>query len=161
MNFKITKLSVEWRVLIAATAFALLMGYGVALLKTSNKTSFSMSRMIVSYRGDGNSESLNLPKTYEELLQITHAHLLSVPLVYFLLAGLFLGTRVSSRIKTMGVVFLFGGFFVEYFSLWGLRYLSPHFVWSATASHCISGPAYLGMVIFVLRDCFAFETGAD
>lgn len=153
MNFKIRELSLEWRVLIGAFALSLLIGYGVALLKAFEKTSFSPSRVTVSYRGEDDPDSLSLPKTFEEILQNTHAHALSVPLVYFLLGGLFCGTSASSRLKIFGVIFIFGGFFIEYISLWGLLYVHESFVWGSFMAHAVSGLAYLFMTTKVLWDC--------
>jgi hypothetical protein len=153
MNFKIRELSLEWRVLICAFTLSLLIGYGVALLKAFEKTSFSPSRVTVSYRGENDPDSLELPKTFEEILQNTHAHAMSVPLVYFLLGGLFCGTSASARLKIFSVIFIFGGFFIEYLSLWGLLYVHKNFVWGTFAAHAVSGLAYLSMTARVLWDC--------
>lgn len=145
MEFSINHLRSEYKTLVFLTTLSLIIGYGVALVKAVTESRLSPQHVVTEYRGGAATESLDLPKEFDEVLQNTHAHALAVPLVYFLLSWLFCGTTVSSRLKKAGALCLFAGFFAEYAALWGLRYVHPGFVWLIFAVHAATGPVYLGM----------------
>lgn len=157
MFFKISDLDGEKRILIFFFVAALLLGYGVSVLKVMETSAGgSIEQVVLSYRGSQDPNLMAFPKPYSEMLQSTHAHALSVPLVYFLLSLLFLATRAGIMQKKVLVSLLFGTFFLEYFSLWGLRYFSESFVYLSFLAHLISGPIYIymcGRVLYELKSC--------
>lgn len=151
MNFMLSALPRSHRVLIAFFVCALLLGYGVSWLKMLEINALNIGQVVRDYRGDS-ADEFSEPKPYGEILQNTHAHVLSVPVVYFLLALLFLGTRMSERQKILCVIFLFSGFFMQYASLWLMRYAGAGFVYLGALGHALSDPVYLYMALRVLRE---------
>lgn len=152
MNIELRQLSAEARMLVACFVASLLVGYGVSLLKAVEKSDLSPAKVVRQYRGDADPEAMAFPKPYEDILQNTHAHALSVPVVYFLLSALFLGTPLGSRAKKACVAALFCGFFLEFTSLWGLRYAHGGFVYAVFFAHAVTGPVYLFMCARILFD---------
>lgn len=147
-KFSLSRLPAEAKTLVRLFLLALLLGYGISLLKAADKTHLSLAKIIVDYRGSEHpEEDMAFPKEYAELLQNTHAHALSVPLVYFLLSLIFLGTTISVRVKQRLIVLLFLSFFLEYLALWGLRYVHKDCVYITFVAHAISGPIYLYMCV--------------
>lgn len=152
MHYKIKNLPSEARLLIACFIVTLVLGYGVALLKAAQKSELSTDAIVRQYRGDKDPEAMAFPKPYEELLQNTHAHALSIPVVYFLLGALFLGTSLASRTKKFGVAALFSGYALEFTGLWGLRYVHENYVYLVFLAHAVSGPVYLYMCWRVFKE---------
>jgi hypothetical protein len=152
MEIELRKLSAEARLLAACFITALLVGYGVSILKAVEKSDFSSANVVRQYRGDADPEAMAFPKPYEDILQNTHAHALSVPVVYFLLSALFLGTPLGSRAKKACVTALFCGFFLEFAALWGLRYAHEGLVYAVFFAHAVTGPVYLFMCSRILFD---------
>lgn len=152
MHYRIKDLPSETRLLIACFIVALVLGYGVALLKAAQKSELSTDAVVRQYRGDKDPEAMAFPKTYEEILQNTHAHALSIPIVYFLLGALFLGTSLESGTKKFGIAALFSGYALEFTGLWGLRYVHENCVYLVFLAHAVSGPAYLYMCWRVFKE---------
>lgn len=152
MNFKLRELPSEARFLIGLFTVSLLIGYGVSLLKAADKSDFSVSKVVRQYRGDPDPAAMAFPKPYQDILQNTHAHALSVPLVYFLLGALSLGTSLGVRVKKAGAAALFGGFFLEFAALWGLRYAHPGCAYLLFLAHAVTGPVYVFLCVRILFD---------
>jgi hypothetical protein len=152
MDFELKSLTRPAKVLVVAVILSLLSGYIIAILQGLEHTSFNTDKVVKEYRGSDNTDELAFPKPYREILQNTHAHALSIPLVYFLLSLLFLGTQVSQKAKSILIALLFLGFFLEYLSLWSLRYIHTGFVNLSVVSHVISAPVYIFMCVRSLWD---------
>lgn len=152
MEFSLAKLSCAGRLLVALFVVALLVGYGVAFLQIAAHTHFSPQEVIEEYRGSQDPEAMAEPKSYRSLLMNTHAHALSVPVVYFLLGVLFAMGSSSQRVKCLCIAVLFGGFFLDYAGLWGLRYLHTAFAYVSFMAHAVTAPVYLLMCVRILCD---------
>ena len=142
------------RVLVFLTTLCLLIGFAVALLQVFHKTQFDLDKVIVDYRGSPNPDLMAVPKSFGQILQNTHAHALSVPLVYFLLSWFFLATQATTRVKSTLITLLFISFLVDYSALWLLRYVHPHFIYASTLSHSVGSPIYLFMCLKVMWEVF-------
>ncbi len=141
----------RWReasstVRLLATAFYLAMaaGYVVALLNAHVKTSGTMTGLISHYRGA--SDGSAYPKEPTELIEIAHAHGFSVPLMYLVLGGLFLGTEVREPWKRWWTLAPFVGVFIDQVAPWLLRYHAPGWAWALIVGHGFSGIAFLVLI---------------
>jgi len=155
MEFKLNKLSAPGKTLIFFFIAALLIGYVVAIMQAYDHTGFDVDKVILSYRGSENPDLMAFPKPYRELLQNTHAHALSVPVVYFLLCLIFLGTSASQRFKSTLIAVLFSGLFLEYAALWLLRYVGAGFVY---LSFTASGLTSLIYIYMCFRSLYELKT---
>jgi hypothetical protein len=90
------------------------------------KTGIGPSAIVDYYRG--NEEKILFAKTFQELWEVTHFHLFSVPLIYMVLAHLLALTRLSNRTK--GLVMIGGalGILLDISAGWLIVYAAPGFV---------------------------------
>ncbi len=148
--FQWRKTSVTVRLL--ATAFYLTMaaGYVVALLNAQAKTGGTVAGLIRHYRGSPDGSAY--PKGPEELIEVAHAHGFSVPIMYLVLGGLFLGTEVREAWKRWWMLAPFVGILIDQIVPWLLRYHAPEWAWVMVAGHGLSGLAFLVLVLVPLRD---------
>jgi hypothetical protein len=98
-------------------------GFVSNLLLSHAKTGWSYSGLIEYYRG---LES-GYPKTYLELLETTHFHIFSMPVVFLILAHVFLMCSWSYRWKIGVVILSFLGIIIEVSGPWLITYVSPDF----------------------------------
>ena len=96
-------------------------GFVSNLLLSHAKTGWSYSGLIEYYRG---LES-GYPKTYLELLETTHFHIFSMPVVFLILAHVFLMCSWSYRWKIGVVILSFLGIIIEISGPWLITYVSP------------------------------------
>ena len=122
---KYTLSSASQGIKIITTIFLLFMLLGIAtnLLISYAKTGWSYSGLIEYYRG---VES-GYPKTYLELLETTHFHIFSMPVVFLILAHVFLMSSWSYRLKIMVIIISFLAMLAETCSPWLITYVSPEF----------------------------------
>lgn len=132
-------------------------GYTTALALVWHTTRMRASGVADRYRGvDPNlvtDAPMQFPKPVEEMLRITHTHLLSM-LVIFLLSGtalLFCG-RVSPRWKRFLVAEPFVAILVSFVSLWGARFADPRFAWLLMASSGMMAVTFYLQSALVLRE---------
>jgi hypothetical protein len=81
----------------------------------------------VYYRGSDRGDVMAFPKTFGQLLEVTHAHAFTMALVLLVLAHLFVSTGVSSRAKGTAVALAFGGTIGGLVTPWAVRYVSGTF----------------------------------
>jgi hypothetical protein len=80
-------------------------------------------------------EGLAFPKSYRELLEVTHTHIFSMPIVVFVLSRILAmtHTREGLKITIYGVSFL--GIILNLSAPWLIRYACHHFVVLSLISH--------------------------
>ena len=96
---------------------------------------------------------MQFPKPLEEMLRITHTHLLSM-LVIFLISGatLLLCARVTPRWKRFLVAEPFVAILVSFGALWGTRFVDPRFAWILMASSGLMAMTFYLQCALVLRE---------
>lgn len=87
----------------------------------------------VYYRGGEQGDVMAFPKTFGQLLEVTHAHAFTMPVVFLILAHLFVSTQVSDRFKAVVLVVTFVGLFGDLASPWLVRYVAAGCAWIALA----------------------------
>ncbi len=110
---------------IITTIFLLFMVPGLTtnLLIAYLKTGWSYDGLIEYYRGVESGYA----KSYLELLETTHFHIFSMPVVFLILAHIFLMCSWGYRTKVMVIVISFLAIFAEICSPWLITYVSPKF----------------------------------
>jgi len=124
-GFQLRSASLETRV--AYTGFLLLMLPGIATLVALSvgRAGFSPAAIAGYYRG-GLTE-MSFPKTFWQLMEVSHFHLFSVPVVVLVLAHLLFATPTSTRLRLWLTVVTFAGAFLEVAGPWAVRYLAAAF----------------------------------
>ena len=90
------------------------------------KTGLTGAALVEYYRG--NESKMMYPKTFQELWEVTHFHLFTMPVVFLIFAHLFALTHVSPRIKGAVLICAAVGIFLDLISGWLIVYLGAGLV---------------------------------
>ncbi|HHT9119988.1 MAG TPA: hypothetical protein ACFYD3_05530 [Candidatus Hypogeohydataceae bacterium YC41] len=119
--------------------FLIFMGIsmGVAFLNFIERTKFSPEKVESYYLGnlrEGEPEDAPLPKegmlfpkTRRELLEVTHVHTFSIPLIFFVLSRILSMTTIREGVKMATYVASFVGIGCILIGPWLVRYVYPGF----------------------------------
>lgn len=119
---KFTYRAAPLSVKLAASGFLLLavVGLGVAGLQISVRTGMTDRGVLTHYRGD--DATLQYPKSFGEMVESTHAHAFTMPLLALTLSlGLVLSEAAESLKRTV-IAALFAGVALELLVPWLVRY---------------------------------------
>lgn len=87
------------------------------------------SRVAAYYRGGEVGVEMTFPKTFRELVEVTHFHSFIMGVVYLVLAHLFVATPVRPSLKQGLIVVAFAGLAGDLVAPWLIRYLSGGFAY--------------------------------
>lgn len=151
------ELPVPFRRLARWVTLVQLVGYTTSLAFVWLTTRMRPSGISDRYRGvDPNTVTdapMQFPKPLEEMLRITHTHLLSM-CVIFLLSGaaLLFCARVSPRWKRFLVAEPFAAILVSFAALWLTRFSDPRFAVLLMASSGLMAVTFYLQSALVLRE---------
>ena len=137
---------------LALTAFLLLavVGLGVAALQIYTKTSFTAHGALLHYRGD--EATLQYPKSFTEMVEITHAHAFTMPLLALVL-GLGIGfSSATERLKRLVVLAIFAGVTLELGVPWLVRYGPAWTVHLFSVAGMLLGGGIVAAIVVPLGD---------
>jgi hypothetical protein len=92
------------------------------------------SRVAAYYRGGERGAEMAFPKTFRELVEVTHFHSFVMGIVYLVLAHLFIATTVRPALKRGCIVLAFAGLAGDLMAPWLIRYLSATFAYALLVS---------------------------
>ena len=144
------------RVLARWIAIVQLVGYTTSLLFVWETTRLVPPGIVARYRGadpDTSQGPLQFPKSFPEMLTITHTHLLSMAVIFALTGmGLALCARVSERWKRLLIAEPFVALLVSFSAMWLMRYVSPGFSWLLEASSSVLAVTFYLQSYLILRE---------
>ena len=131
-------------------------GYTTSLLFIHHTTGMTPPGVAAHYRGSDPAASdaaMQFPKTYQEMLTITHTHLLAMAAI-FAFSGLALALcdRPSPRWRRLLIVEPFVALLVSFASMWLMRYADPRFSWLLSLSSLLMAITFYVQSFFVLRE---------
>lgn len=91
-------------------------------------------RAAAYYRGGEIGGELTFPKTFRQLVEVTHFHAFIMGVVYLVLAHLFVATPVRAEVKRALIVVAFAGLTGDLVSPWLIRYVSAAFAYLQVGS---------------------------
>lgn len=91
-------------------------------------------RIAAYWRGGTRGAEMAFPKTFRELVELTHFHAFTMGILYLVLAHLFLATTAGERVKRLGIVLGFGGLVGDLVAVWLIRYVAAAFAWLQLAA---------------------------
>jgi hypothetical protein len=97
-----------------------LIGLGVAALQIYVKTGLTTHGALIHYRGD--EAALQIAMSFGELVEITHAHAFTMPLLVLGLGSAFVFTETSEQVKRLVVIALLASIALELGLPWLVRY---------------------------------------
>ena len=133
-----------------------LVGYTTSLVFVWHTTRLVPAGIDSHYRGTdpaGTEGAMEFPKSFAEMLTITHTHLLSMAVIFVLTGfGIALCTRVAPRWKQWLVVEPFVALLVSFSAMWLMRYVDPRFAWLLEASSALLAVTFYVQSYLILRE---------
>jgi len=124
-------------------------------------TRLTPSGIDARYRGtspEATEGAMQFPKSFSEMLTITHTHLLSMAVIFvFMGIGLALGDRPSERWKRFLIVEPFIALLVSFSAMWLMRYADPRFSWLLEASSSVLAATFYVQAYLILRELAQVE----
>lgn len=104
---------------------------------------------------------MKFEKSYEEMLNITHTHMLAMVSFLIPAACIFAGTRrPSRRLKSLLIAEPFIALLVSFAAMWLMRYVHPAFSYLLAASSGSFALALYAMIILSFRELMAPRSDA-
>lgn len=136
-----------------------LVGYTTSLAFVAHTSHLTPAGAAERYRGnaDGGANEgageMTFPKSYDEMLTITHTHLLGMAAIFaFSGLGLALCRRPSERVRRWLIAEPFAAVLVSFASIWGMRYADPRFGWLLMVSSGLMALTFYAQAFLVLRE---------
>ena len=132
-------------------------GYTTGLLYVRYTTGLTPPGVSEQYRGSDSTAvteaAMKFPKSYAEMLNITHTHLLGM-LVIFAVSGVALAfcERPTERWRRLLIVEPFVALLVSFSAIWLMRYVDPRFSWLLMLSSGLMAATFYLQSFFVLRE---------
>lgn len=134
-----------------------LVGYTTSLIFVWHTTRLVPPGVAARYRGadidSTTNAAMQFPKSFGEMLTITHTHLLSMAVIFVLTGiGVALCARISSRWQRFLIAEPFGALLVSFSAMWLMRYVDPRFAWLLEASSAILACTFYLQCFLILRE---------
>jgi hypothetical protein len=128
--------------------FLLLVAFGVL-----SQLGFQIGRIgttpraiAIYYRGGESGDTMAFPKTFGQLLEVTHAHAFVMAIVFLILAHLAAATPVPERTTDLLLAVTFAGTVGDVLAPWLVRYAAPWWAWFTLASWIAQGLGTIGLI---------------
>lgn len=151
-EYKLFQMNAGMKWMTALFLLLILGGYFTGLLMGVLKAGWGKEALVNYYCGN---EAMGLyPKSALELLEISHFHLLSMPVVFLIVAHLIMMTSLGIYFRLSMIVFGFLGMILDLVSPWLIRYAGAGFAWVKLAGGAVFGVSLLGMIFLELFEMF-------
>ena len=133
-----------------------LVGYTTSLIFIRHTTGLTATGIAERYRGadpDAAEGAMQFPKSFAEMLTITHTHLFSMAAI-FVFSGLALAlcSRPPERWRRILIVEPFVALLVSFSAMWLMRYADPRFSWLLGLSSGVMAVTFYVQSYFILRE---------
>ena len=133
-----------------------LVGYTTSLVFVWHTTRLVPPGVAARYRGvdpEATQAAMQFPKSFAEMLTITHTHLLSMAVIFVLTGlGVVLCERVSERWKRWLIAEPFVALLVSFSAMWLMRYVDARFSWLLEASSAVLAVTFYVQSYLILRE---------
>ena len=129
----ISQLPRSLKQLVSIFLLILSVGYFSGLAFVNDTTSATNQGIIVNYNGNEDNEEaeeMKFKKSYHEMLNIIHTHILSMSIIFFILGGLVYGTNIHPIVKSflmieplLSVLVTFGGIYLIWLDVDWMSYV--------------------------------------
>jgi hypothetical protein len=164
-------LTASWRTLPAAlrtlgrwVVIVQLVGYTTSLVFVWHTTRLAPPGIESRYRGvdpETAQGAMPFPKSFAEMLTITHTHLLSMAVIFVITGiGVALCERVGEQWKRLLVAEPFVALLVSFTAMWLMRYGDARFSWLLEASSTVLAVTFYLQSYLILRELGAGNAAA-
>ena len=126
-GFQLRSASLETRV--AYTGFLALMLPALATLVALSFGRMGLDPQSIAAHYRGAEGEMSFPKTFWQLMEVSHFHLFTIPIVVLILSHLLYATPASPRLRVYLTSITFTGAFLDAVGPWAVRYLSGAFAY--------------------------------
>jgi hypothetical protein len=144
-----------------------LVGYTTSLIFVWHTTRLVPPGVAARYRGvnpdalEASEGAMQFPKSFAEMLNITHTHLLSMAVIFLITGvGVALCASISERWKRVLIAEPFCALLVSFSAMWLMRYVAPGFSWLLEASSLLLAVTFYVNSYLILRDLHRVERAA-
>jgi hypothetical protein len=139
-----------------------LVGYTTSLVFVRHTTGMTPPGVSAQYRGSDSTvvaeAAMKFPKSFAEMLTITHTHLFSMAAIFvFSGVALALCERPAERWRRLLVAEPFGALLVSFSAMWLMRYVDPRFSWLLIVSSGLMALTFYVQSFFVIRELVALR----
>ncbi len=131
-------------------------GYTTSLVFVWHTTRLVPPGVATRYRGadpEATQAAMQFPKSFAEMLTITHTHLLSMAVIFLLTGlGVALCARLSERWKRWLIAEPFVALLVSFSAMWLMRYVDARFAWLLEASSAVLAVTFYLQSYLILRE---------
>jgi len=156
MNVTWRSVPAPFRTLARWVTIVQLVGYTTSLVFVWHTTRLVPPGVAARYRGADTLASqgaMQFPKSFAEMLTITHTHLLSMAVIFLLTGlGLALCERPSERRKRWLIAEPFVALLVSFSAMWLMRYVAARFSWLLEASSAVLAVTFYVQSYLILRE---------
>jgi hypothetical protein len=149
-------LPAPFRTLARWTTIVQLVGYTTSLVFVWHTTRLVPPGVAAQYRGadpEMTAGAMRFPKSFAEMLTITHTHLLSMAVIFLITgAGVALCVGVSERGKRWLITEPFAALLVSFSAMWLMRYVHAAFSWLLFASSALLALTFYVHSFLILRE---------
>jgi hypothetical protein len=135
--------------LLAAIGFVTQLGFLVG------RIGVSPDAIAAYYRGGESAGVMTFPKTFGQLLEISHAHAFTMAVIFLILAHLFASTAVPPAVKGIVLGITFAGLLGDLVAPWLTRYVSAQCAWIELFSWVAQGAGNAVLVGVSGWECLA------
>jgi hypothetical protein len=138
-----------------------LVGYTTSLVFVWHTTRLVPPGVAARYRGAdplATEAAMQFPKSFAQMLTITHTHLLSMAVIFALTGlGLALCERLSERRKRWLIAEPFVALLVSFSAMWLMRYVDARFSWLLEGSSAVLAVTFYVQSYLILRELWRVE----
>lgn len=140
-----------------------LVGYTTSLVFVWHTTRLVPAGVAERYRGADSTagqEAMQFPKSFGEMLTITHTHVLSMVVIFLITGiGVALCERVAERWRRVLIVEPFVALLVSFSAMWLMRYVDSRFGWLLELSSGSLAVVFYLQSYLILRELRGGEAG--
>ena len=152
-------LSRPWRLLVGFFAANVALGYTTALGYVWSTTRMAPQGIVDRFRGnesDPDAVEIAYAKSFQEMLGLSHSHILAMVVFLFLLGALTLSARrPGPRCRSLLALEPLVAWPVSFGGLWLAWGVHPGFSWLVSVSSGLAALAFYAQFVVVTRACFA------
>jgi hypothetical protein len=149
-----------WRTLARWITIVQLVGYTTSLVFVWHTTRLVPHGVATRYRGEAVDSAaaaaagaMQFPKSFGEMLTITHTHLLSMAVIFVLTGiGVALCARPSLRWRRFLIAEPFVALLASFTAMWLMRYADARFAWLLEASSATLAVTFYVQSFLILRE---------
>ncbi len=154
-GFQLRSASLETRIAYSSFLVLCLLGIATLIALSFGRAGASPSGIVTYYRGD--DSEMHFPKTFWQLVEVSHFHLFTIPVVMLILAHLLYATPTASRARVALTVIVFAGAFLDALGPWAIRYISGALAPALMLGWVLLGGGSLVIVVLTLIAMWAPE----